>query len=1335
MQVPVMNDAQQKALEFFQKFPHEKEYTLQIPTGVGKSFLMLDRIRSSKRGIIIFPRLALLSQYYREYILKYLPNRLVVCECTDQTDIKDTNDEDKTCYDNLKKKSQNIFSENEIIILTTYHSFPLVAHKYPTVDVSIFDESHHRSEPKIMEIFKDSTIKTKCGILYNFSATPDFDVNQGKIFKYSFQDAIKNHLIRDFSVHVVICSKKNQKPTNPHHFVHQIDHIAQLSHQKNPKYMAFSAFSEAKKENRSNVNTVVKEWGSFKKYWVKGICGNTKANIRHNIMKQYSDYEEGLAVLVSCRTLGEGIDIRNVNGALFIDPRSSTREIIQIIGRCLRLFRNSSGIPLPWEQQLPAVIILPVFIETDIYEALNNDQDQDNFLRDAVNNVENGTFANVLNVASALREHLPELYELCLFYPQGCPSKALPEINKHLISQGYSIKEVPTDGNCFFSCIAEAEETKTASDWRHEIISNLQKRPFQEFGIDPETVSDLFKDKIWNNDAMDVVPEVAAEHLGRCIRIHYGDGNVHCFGSKEDEPIDLLLSDNHYSLLIPSEFKKVIPQCSSKKPNQLLIPKKKIRFHLDKDTRVLWSLRPDVLKRGLGQLEHKIEKIDNYEGDKKVDEIIERAREREQNGGYRIPTYKRKKIMTTEDVQESKDSQYLNKLKMFLRGNVENGIKCTENMIKNLDDELDGWREKKDFEKEALDTLQGIIKRCKEREQNGGNKMPALLKEKNSVEQKQEFKDSCKLKYWKRVLENKINGYCPQKVVDILDKELPGWRTTLDEKAMELAKEIVQRVKERNGKLPIKFHEPKDNNQKQQQFDALRLAGWKVALEGKGSSRCPEEVIEYLDENLPNWRDKKDLDQQAMDLAKEIVKEANKRKLKGFEFIPKGKTKHGKKLQHWKEALEGGRCPQDVQKYLDENLPGWRMKKDFGKEAMDIAKEIVKEANKRKEKGLEFLPKSKTKHGVKLGAWKRELKEKNLETTWKKDLKNFLDQNLPDWTDTLEDKGMKQAKDIVKRAEERKANHQNFLPIGPRKPQNEFEKQQLLDKQKLSYWQKNNCPDSIKDFLNENLPGWNSSFKNDTTDKSESTTTVLEENFDSDESSSVITTSSSSTKNFNSEDEFELDKTTTDEDAIISKLQRALMKALNNQESNKKGKYLAPNGEMKKYINGILTQHLPLEGNVIVLDHTDFGTTRSLSEKDLSLVNRLLVPQREHEEYQLMRINKRFGPNVRHEDILQTLKRKKKVPIGMVYADLMGSIKEAEPILDQLKNCYIIKGGVIAVTISCRDGEESNYVNEFATKLSKSCYKRWPNLIELTQTNNVLVYGIGVRMATMIFKI
>lgn len=190
---------------------------------------------------------------------------------------------------------------------------------------------------------------------------------------------------------------------------------------------------------------------------------------------------------------------------------------------------------------------------------------------------------------------------------------------------------------------------------------------------------------------------------------------------------------------------------------------------------------------------------------------------------------------------------------------------------------------------------------------------------------------------------------------------------------------------------------------------------------------------------------------------------------------------------------------------------------------------------------------------------------------------------------------------------------------------------------------------------------------------------------------------------------------------------KIILKFLKQQESQKRG-YNAPNPDAKNQINSNLKANLPKTGKILVLDHTDFKSATSLN-----FPKRTIIPQRDADVYKQMKQDSNFGKCVVHSELLDFLRHNKN-KYGLVYADLMGSIKEAIPILDELKG-RIQKNGVVAVTISCRDGEESSYTNEFSARLLVEMCKRFPNNTILTPRDVPIVYGECVRMATLIMKI
>jgi ribosome modulation factor len=145
--------------------------------------------------------------------------------------------------------------------------------------------------------------------------------------------------------------------------------------------------------------------------------------------------------------------------------------------------------------------------------------------------------------------------------------------------------------------------------------------------------------------------------------------------------------------------------------------------------------------------------------------------------------------------------------------------------------------------------------------------------------------------------------------------------------------------KKKNPEIPITIIETQeiDNNDKQ------KLGYWKQALNGTNRGECPNNVRDILDKNLPGWRDKHDLCNKALELAKNIINRANERKKNGRNFIPKNyykkedklnlilkqETSDYGKMSRWRDALYGKKigqciCPDEVRDILDEHLNGWR---------------------------------------------------------------------------------------------------------------------------------------------------------------------------------------------------------------------------------------------------------------------------------------------------------------------------------------------------------------------------------------------------------------------------
>ncbi|MCP8706254.1 DEAD/DEAH box helicase [Streptomyces sp. AC04842] len=131
--------------------------------------------------------------------------------------------------------------------------------------------------------------------------------------------------------------------------------------------------------------------------WSAWLCGDHLVSERREVLRQFANGIDAAgrrvhrAFLASCRVLGEGVDItgeRGVEAVCFADTRGSQVEIVQNIGRALRLNRDGST--------KVARIIVPVFLEPG---------------EDPTDMVASASFRPLVAVLQGLRSHDERLVE------------------------------------------------------------------------------------------------------------------------------------------------------------------------------------------------------------------------------------------------------------------------------------------------------------------------------------------------------------------------------------------------------------------------------------------------------------------------------------------------------------------------------------------------------------------------------------------------------------------------------------------------------------------------------------------------------------------------------------------------------------------------------------------------------------------------------------------------------------------------------------------------------------------------------------------------------------
>src|SRR5438132_1178330 len=84
------------------------------------------------------------------------------------------------------------------------------------------------------------------------------------------------------------------------------------------------------------------------------MSGNTSMTNRSKIINEFE--KSNISIICSARVLNEGIDIPCVNTVMFVNSRSSTIDVTQCLGRCMRLYKN----------QTKSTVIIPIhYNQTD----------------------------------------------------------------------------------------------------------------------------------------------------------------------------------------------------------------------------------------------------------------------------------------------------------------------------------------------------------------------------------------------------------------------------------------------------------------------------------------------------------------------------------------------------------------------------------------------------------------------------------------------------------------------------------------------------------------------------------------------------------------------------------------------------------------------------------------------------------------------------------------------------------------------------------------------------------------------------------------------------------
>ena len=432
-----MRKYQQNALDNILKYDR---CLVKMFCGTGKSLVMTKTILhvQSNISVIVFPSLSLIQQYSSDYIPLYQDYNVINIS-SEKLEFHSTTDPDEI--------DAFLSSRSPKLVLVTYQSYDVLIHSLKGKKITAcFDEAHHIVSPEYQklifdpsyyerQVFFTATPRNENGIVMYDRLNPELNMCGPTAFDYTFLDGLNDGYLNKFEICVDMFSKNTSSSmyeaiarTVLKHGTNRIlTFHSGVNGEKNTSVWNFVDPDAFQKAFDHVLETEFPDKrGFYTKITMRGMDGETPSQKRKRwLRKMDKSPPHEIYLISSCETIGEGVDTKRANMVVFVDPKTSNIKIIQNIGRVLRLNRES-----PY-----SVVLVPVFVNLENYAAANGDPVlQDELIKEQMRS-ERGDYAPIMNVLAALNQEDPDLYELCLTFPNKAHKI------KSLQEQGFDIDE------------------------------------------------------------------------------------------------------------------------------------------------------------------------------------------------------------------------------------------------------------------------------------------------------------------------------------------------------------------------------------------------------------------------------------------------------------------------------------------------------------------------------------------------------------------------------------------------------------------------------------------------------------------------------------------------------------------------------------------------------------------------------------------------------------------------------------------------------------------------------------------------------------------------------
>lgn len=327
--------------------------------GTGKTVIIkeLIKIASSKISMIIVPSLILVDQVFT-FMFDLLGFSVrTVCSKSGNYNLTSSDEIYKFLNSNKNKK----------VLIVCYKSMDKIQQLVDDYEVTInntyVDEAHHLETSTKANWIKELSMKEYFKSMIFFTATPTQNMNNGDYnyafdgeeanqddidegeytdiaFRYTLNQAIKDNYIVPYKlVFMIYFTPENETDQIITQKIIADALIYTMQKLKLRKMVTFhrkvkggSVLPGSSSQEFHKLLNEIKPNEDFKLFHIDGDTSNTDRNVMFSLYKSCKH-----AILSSCKTMSEGIDIPCIDSIFINDPKFSEIDCIQTIGRPLRL--------------------------------------------------------------------------------------------------------------------------------------------------------------------------------------------------------------------------------------------------------------------------------------------------------------------------------------------------------------------------------------------------------------------------------------------------------------------------------------------------------------------------------------------------------------------------------------------------------------------------------------------------------------------------------------------------------------------------------------------------------------------------------------------------------------------------------------------------------------------------------------------------------------------------------------------------------------------------------------------------------------------------------------